>query len=205
VPAKKEEGIMSFRNMFLAAMVSSVLAIPGFAQDQTQVNIDPFFATLDVNEDGAIDKGEWQDMGLKDFSFPLCDPNEDNKVAKQEMSDCAVAEVMDPKNEGVLTIYAGGRFVIQSPGNPIPKPANAPPGITRATQFVADSPYVEGGPTGQDFITMFDADGDGKVGHMEWEKVKGDTVFKPFRWPQYNKNRDEWITVDEAPKVPEKE
>ena len=55
---------------------------------------------------------------------------------------------------------------------------------------------------GQDFIKMFDADGDGKVSHAEWEKLKNETVFKPYRWPQYNRNRDEWITVDEAPKAP---
>ena len=111
---------------------------------------------------------------------------------------------MDPKREGVLTVYSGGRFVIPSPGNPIPKPAKAPPGILQETQFVSDSPYVEGGPTGQDFIKMFDEDGDGNVGHMEWEMKKNSTVFKPYRWPQYNKNRDEWITVDEAPKPPAK-
>ena len=137
-----------------------------------------------------------------DLSFPLCDQNGDGRITKQEMSACAVPESMDPKKEGILTVYSGGRFVIPSPGNPIPKPANAPPGITQATQMVADSPYVAGGPTGQDFINLFDADGDGKVGHMEWEKVKNDTVFKPFRWPQYNKNRDQWITLDEAPQPP---
>jgi hypothetical protein len=137
-----------------------------------------------------------------DASFPLCDTNKDDKISRQEMGACAIPESMDPKREGVLTVYAGGRFVIPSPGAPFPKPANAPPGIMQATQMVSDSPYVEGGPTGQDFIKLFDADGDGKVSHMEWEKLKNETVFKPYRWPQYNRNRDEWITVDEAPKAP---
>ena len=158
---------------------------------------------LSALHSSSLDKGEWKTMGLMDLSFALCDPNKDDQIAKQEMSACTVPEAMDPKKEGILTVYSGGRFVIPSPGKPIPKPDKAPPGIMQATQFVADSPYVQGGPTGQDFIKMFDADGDDKIGHMEWEKVKNSTVFKPFRWPQYNKNRDQWITIDEAPKAPE--
>ena len=196
--------MMSIRNMFFAVMVSFILSMLAFAQSQSQVDIDPFFTTLDINKDGSIGKGEWKEMGLMDLSFSLCDPNKNDSITKQEMSTCAVTEDMDPKKEGVLTVYSGGRFVIPSPGNPIPKPVNAPPGITQATQMVSDSPYVEDGPTGQDFIKMFDADGDGKVDHMEWENVKNSTVFKPFRWPQYNKNRDQWITVDEAPQAPTK-
>jgi hypothetical protein len=159
---------------------------------------------LDVDRDGFIGREEWKELGLMDASFHLCDPNKDEKITRQEMSACAIPEEMDTKKEGVLTVYSGGRFVIASPGAPFPKPAKAPPGIIQATQMVADSPYVEGGPTGQDFIKMFDADGDGKVSHDEWEKLKNNTVFKPFRWPQYNRNRDQWITVDEAPKAPPK-
>ena len=193
---------MNIRKMLVAAAAWSTLAISAFAQNPPPVNVDPFFATLDVNKDSSISKAEWKESGLMDASFPLCDASKDDKITKMEMAACAVPESMDPKKEGVLTVYAGGRFVIPSPGAPFPKPANAPPGITQATQMVSDSPYVAGGPTGQDFIKMFDADGDGKVSHAEWEKIKNDTVFKPYRWPQYNRNRDEWITVDEAPKAP---
>jgi len=200
---KKEGGYrMRIQKMLLAAGVFFALAILAFAQSPAQVSMDPFFAALDANKDGFISKAEWKEMGLMDISFPLCDPNKDDKITKQEMSACAVPESMDPKKEGILTVYSAGRFVIPSPGNPIPKPANAPPGITQATQMVSDSPYVEGGPTGQAFIKLFDADGDGKVSHAEWEKLKNETVFKPYRWPQYNKNRDEWITLEEAPKAP---
>jgi len=194
---------MSIRNVFLAAAVVT-LAIPAIAQSQSQVDVEPFIAVLDVNGNGSISRDEWKEMGLMDMSFSLCDPNKDDSIIKEEMSACAVPEAMDPNKEGVLTVYSGGRFVIPSPGKPIPKPATAPPGILQATQFVSDSPYVEGGPTGQDFIKMFDEDGDGNVGHMEWEMKKNSTVFKPYRWPQYNKNRDEWITLDEAPQPPAK-
>ena len=195
---------MNTRNLICTAAVCFTLALFLFAQSQTPVDLAPFITTMDANRDGAIDKEEWKGMGLMDLSFPLCDQNGDARITKQEMSSCAVPESMDPNKEGILTVYSGGRFVIPSHGNPIPKPANAPPGITQATQMVADSPYVEGGPAGQDFINLFDADGDGKVGHMEWEKVKNNTGFKPFRWPQYNKNRDQWITLDEAPQPPTK-
>lgn len=186
-------------------VLAGCLVLPTITSAQSPaVSIDPFFATVDANKDGAIAKDEWKQAGLMDIAFPLCDPDKNDRITKQEMSACAVQESMDPKKEGVLTVYAGGRFVITSPGAPIPKPQNAPPGITQATQMVSDSPYVEGGPTGKDFIKVFDTDGDGKVSHAEWEKVKNGTVFKPYRWPQYNKNRDQWITVDEAPQIPPK-
>jgi hypothetical protein len=187
--------------MICFAPAISAFALNPFPQGG-KVDINPFFATLDVDRDGFIRKGEWKEMGLMDASFPLCDPDKDENITKQEMSACAIPEEMDPKKEGILTVYSRGRFVIPSPGAPFPKPPNAPPGITQATQMVSDSPYVEGGPTGQDFIKLFDTDGDGKVNHDEWEKVKNNTVFKPFRWPQYNRNRDQWITVDEAPRLP---
>jgi len=195
---------MSFPKILYPVVFFVTLLIPGLAQSPSAVNIGPFLTTMDLNRDASIDTNEWKELGLMDIAFKLCDANKDGRITKQEMESCAVSEAMDPKREGILTVYAGGRFVIPSPGAPIPKPANAPPGITQATQMVSDSPYVEGGPTGKDFIKMFDANGDEKVSHDEWEKLKNNTVFKPYRWPQYNRNRDEWITVDEAPKVPSK-
>ena len=185
-------------------MLAICLHAHGAVSEKIVVDTGPFFATLDSNKDGHITKEEWKEMGLMDISFPLCDENQDDRITREEMAACAIPESMDPNKEGILTVYAGGRFVIPSRGAPIPKPQNAPPGITQATQMVADSPYVEGGPTGQDFIDLFDEDKDGRISHMEWEKRKNNTVFKPYRWPQYNKNRDAWITVDEAPKRPAK-
>jgi hypothetical protein len=199
---------MTTGKWILVAMLGIALAVSAFAQNPAPrtgaVDVGPFLAALDANRDGSVSKAEWKELGLMDISFPLCDADKDGGVTKQEMAACAIPEEMDVKKEGILTVYAKGRFVIASPGSPIPKPANAPPGITQATQFASDSPYVEGGATGLDFIKLFDADGDGKVSHMEWEKVKNNTAFKPFRWPQYNKNRDEWITLDETPKAPAK-
>ncbi len=186
----------------ITLIVCLAFVIPVVAQDQNPIDTGLFFALMDADNNGTIGREEWETKGLMDFSFPLCDRDNNDAITVKEMSACAVSEAMDPDKEGILTVYSGGRFVIPSPGNPIPKPENAPPGITQATQFVAESPYVEGGPTGEEFIKLFDADEDGKVGHMEWEKVKNNTVFKPFRWPQYNKNRDQWITLDEAPQPP---
>jgi hypothetical protein len=195
---------MDIHKRFGMAIGCLLFLMPAFAQEPAEINIDPFFVTMDANKDGSIARDEWKEFGLMDIAFPLCDRNKDDRISKQEMSACAIPESKDPKKEGILTVYSGGRFVIPSPGAPVPKPKNAPPGITQATQMVSDSPYVEGGPTGQDFIKMFDADGDGKVSHDEWEKLKNNTVFKPFRWPQYNRNRDAWITIEEAPKAPAK-
>ena len=82
--------MMSIRNMFFAVMVSFTLSILAFAQSQNQVDIDPFFTTLDINKDGSIGKGEWKEMGLMDLSFSLCDPNKNDSITKQEMSACAI-------------------------------------------------------------------------------------------------------------------
>jgi len=172
-----------------------------FAQSSTTVNIDPFFAILDTNQDGSIGKGEWKDVGLMDASFPLCDPNKDDKITRQEMAACAVPESMDPKKEGLSLcipedVLSFHRLALHS------QTCQRPAGNHAGNADGRGQPLCGSGPAGQDFIKLFDADGDGKVSHMEWEKLKNQTVFKPYRWPQYNRNRDEWITVEEAPRTP---
>ena len=61
--------------------------------------------------------------------------------------------------------------------------------------------YVEGGVFGIDFIKKFDFDKDGKVSHDEWEGIKPTTAYKDKHWPQYDLNRDGFITFDEAPQI----
>ena len=191
---------MVLARMIAATAVFLFVALPAPAQDS--VDIDQFLATLDLDKDSSISQSEWNGAGLMEVSFLPCDPDKNDRITKQEMASCALPEAGDSRKAGILTVYAGGRFVIMPlPGTQLQKPAKFPPGISQVTQFVSDSPYVEGGPAGESFIKLFDEDKDGKVNHMEWEKLKNSTVFKPFRWPQYNKNRDEWITVDEAPKT----
>ena len=190
---------MAIRQIYAMAAVCLAVSLAGWAQPE--VNVDQFLATLDLDKDGSISRSEWKDAGLMEVSFSPCDPDKNDRITKQEMEACALPEANDSKKEGILTVFAGGRFVIMPlPGTQIQKPAKLAPGITQVTQFVADSPYVEGAAAGEEFIRLFDEDKDGKVSHMEWEKLKNDTPFRPFRWPQYNKNRDEWITVEEAPK-----
>ncbi len=53
---------------------------------------------------------------------------------------------------------------------------------------------------GQDFIKKFDFDKDGKVNHDEWEGIKPMTFYANNRWPEFDRNRDGFITIDEAPK-----
>jgi len=76
----------------------------------------------------------------------------------------------------------------------------APAGTPPAGGFVANSPHVGDGPTGQDFINLMDTNKDGKIDHDEWEATKTKTVYKNKRWPEYNKNGDNYITLDETPK-----
>jgi hypothetical protein len=73
-------------------------------------------------------------------------------------------------------------------------------GLAQA-QESGESNYVEGGVAGIDFIKKFDFDKDGKVSHDEWEGIKPTTAYKDKHWPQYDLNRDESITLDEAPKA----
>ena len=102
------------------------------------------------------------------------------------MAACALPEGMDANGDGILMVNEMIEFD--------KKMMSAP-----KKQYAATSPYVEGGETGMDFIKLFDADHDGKVTHEEWEKVRPSTVYRDKHWPEYNKNNDEYITVDEAP------
>lgn len=164
-------------------------AQPGSPMAMKKFDVDPFVAKVDTDKDGSMTKDEWKAAGLVEMPFMMCDSSKDGKITAEEMAACELPEAMDGNGDGSLMVSEMIEFDKKMMSAPKKK-------------YAATSPYVEGGPTGMDFIKLFDADGDGKVTHMEWEKTRPSTVFKDKHWPEYNKNMDEYITVDEAPKKP---
>ncbi len=72
--------------------------------------------------------------------------------------------------------------------------------------FAKDASEEKSEPlTGTDFMKKFDFDKDGKISHDEWEGVKPLTSYKDKRWPQFDKNHDGAITMDEVPAPPKSE
>lgn len=141
-----------------------------------------FLKAEDGNGDGKVSKDEF---GGPDAMFDGWDKNQDGFI---ELSEAPTPDVIQE-----MGAPGGG-----APGGPAPD-GGAPPEGMPAGGFVANSPHVGDGPTGQDFIDALDGDKDGKVTHEEWEMNKRNTVYKNKRWPEYNQNMDEYITVDEAP------
>lgn len=189
---------MRTRTMIFTIGVCSAFSLSILAQSPPQqggpmamkkYDVGPFVAKVDADKDGAMTKDEWKTAGLAEMPFTFCDSSKDEKITAKEMAACELPEAMDGNKDGVLEVSEMIEFD--------KKMASAP-----KKKYAPTSPYVEGGPTGMDFIKLFDGDGDGKVTHMEWEKVRPSTVFKDKHWPEYNKNMDEYITVDEAPKKP---
>jgi len=152
-------------------------------------NVEAFAKQIDTNGDGAMSKEEWKAAGLEEVPFNFCDADKDERLSGKEMTDCKMPEAMDADSDGILTVSEMIEFDKRIAAAPKKK-------------YVPMEPYVEGGETGMDFIRLFDEDGNSKVTHMEWEKKKNSTVFKERHWPDYNKNMDEYITLDEAPKKP---
>jgi hypothetical protein len=109
----------------------------------------------------------------------------------------------DKNQDGFIELSEGPTpDSIQNMGGPggAPGEGGAPPGGDMpAGGFVANSPHVGDGATGQAFIDLMDLNKDGKVSHDEWEQVKVNTVYKNKRWPNYNQDGDDYITLDEAP------
>jgi hypothetical protein len=184
-----------FTVMFFLVFSSSVLCQPtgasgpGGAVSMKSYNVESFVKQVDTNNDGSMSKDEWKRAGLIETPFSFCDIDKNEILSGKELQECKLPEAMDINPDGVLTVNEMIEFD--------KKMAAAP-----KKQYVPMDPYVEGGETGIDFIRLFDEDGDEKVTHMEWEKKKNSTVFKDRHWPDYNKNMDEYITVEEAPKKP---
>lgn len=149
-------------------------------------NVKTFIKEVDSDDNGAMTREEWKSAGLAEMPFMFCDSDKDGNLSEKEMGECKLPGAMDTDSDGALTVNEMLEFD--------KKMADVP-----RRKYVPSDPYVEGGETGIDFIRLFDEDGDGKVTHMEWEKKKNSTVFKEKHWPDYNKNMDDYITLDEAP------
>jgi hypothetical protein len=182
----------------IQALIILSLAMPVLAQDapppgagmpMKQFKVDAFVRQVDADKNGSMSKEEWKAAGLIDLPFTFCDADKDSILSAKEMAGCRLPEAMDIDKDGALAIKEMIEFDKRMSSAPKAK-------------YEATSPYVEGGETGMDFIRVLDEDGDGKVTHAEWEKKKNSTVYKDKHWPEYNKNNDEYITVDEAPKRP---
>jgi hypothetical protein len=191
---------MRIWTIIIQAFVCLAPAVPVLAQNtpptgggmaMKQYKVDAFFKQVDADRDGSMSKEEWKNAGLADLPFTLCDTGKDGNLTTKEMTDCKLPEAMDTDGNGVLMVSEMIAFDKQM--------ASAP-----KQKYVPSDPYVEGGATGMDFIKLFDKDNDGKVTHEEWEQTRPSTVFKDKHWPDYNKNMDEFITVDEAPQKPRK-
>ena len=187
---------MKKENILILVFVVLCLTIPTQAQEGPPIpmamktyKVDTFVKKIDTDSNGSMSKEEWKGAGLAELPFNFCDADKDSKLSEKEMTECRLPEAMDTDKDGVLLVNEMIEFDKRM--------ASAP-----KRKYEATSPYVEGGETGMDFIRMLDGDGDGKVTHMEWEKNKNSSVYKDKHWPEYNKNNDEYITVDEAPKKP---
>ncbi|MFC1495670.1 hypothetical protein ACFL6W_10345 [Thermodesulfobacteriota bacterium] len=189
---------MKKESIIILVLAILCYSLPTLAQDgppkgpamaMKQYKVEAFVKQVDADRNGSMSKEEWKGAGLVELPFNFCDADRDDKLSKKEMGECELPEAMDIDSDDVLTVGEMIEFDKRMAAAPKKK-------------YVPMDPYVEGGETGMDFIRLFDEDGDGKVTHMEWEKKKNSTVFKERHWPDYNKNMDEYITVDEAPKKP---
>jgi hypothetical protein len=195
-------------------------APPG-GQGGAKLDQTPMFNEIDKNKDGKATSEEWKDAGAPDMVFQMSDANKDNVITLEEINASSPPADVDKDKDGKATLKEVKDFLATMPaqgGTPGGAPggasggtpagaAGAPSGGTPpqggtgmpAGGFVANSPHVGDGPTGQAFIDAMDTNKDGKIDHDEWEMNKGKTVYKNKRWPNYNKNMDNYITIDEAP------
>lgn len=181
-------------SLFMFAFCESVLAQgpPAWMSAVGEDMPKEFIKAEDDNGDGKVAKDEF---GGPDTLFDQWDKNQDGVI---ELSEAPTPEMLQGMGGPGGAPPEGG-----APGGTPPEggtPGGSPPeGGMPQGGFVANSPHVGDGPTGQDFIDALDSDKDGKVTHEEWEMNKRNTVYKNKRWPEYNKNMDEYITLDEAP------
>jgi Ca2+-binding EF-hand superfamily protein len=68
-------------------------------------------------------------------------------------------------------------------------------------QTATRGPHIEGGESGIQFMNKFDLNKDGKISHDEWEAIKPSTVYRQKHWPEYDINKDSYITLNEVPEI----
>lgn len=198
-------------------------AAPGGAppggQGGAKLDQTPMFNEIDKNKDGKATSEEWKAAGAPDMVFQMSDANKDSQITLEELNASSPPADVDKDKDGKASLKEVKDFLSTMPaqggggapggaagGTPVGA-AGGPPGGTPpeggtgmpAGGFVANSPHVGDGATGQAFIDLMDANKDGKIDHDEWERAKVNTVYKNKRWPNYNKNMDNYITIDEAP------
>jgi Ca2+-binding EF-hand superfamily protein len=124
------------------------------------------------------------------------DKNQDGKVARDEFKGPSEHfDFFDKNKDGFIELS-------EAPG-PENTPPGGPPGAGQAVGTGMPKMEVpkDAKPLyGEAFIKKFDFDKDGKVNHDEWEGIKGMTVYTNNHFPDFDKNRDGFITIDEAPK-----
>lgn len=173
---------------------------PAAGQEGPKLDQTPMFNEIDADGNGKATAAEWKTAGAPDMIFQMVDSNKDNEVTAEELNTSSPPAAVDKDEDGKVTLSEVKEFMSSMTGRQGgPPQGGTPPGEVPVGGFVANSPHVGDGPTGQDFIDVLDSDGDGKVTHQEWEMNKRNTVYKNKRWPNYNQNRDEYITLDEAP------
>lgn len=89
--------------------------------------IDEFVAGIDADKDGYMTKEEFKAVGLTDRLWTFCDPDEDTKISKAEMGECALPEDVDMNKDGKLTVEEVVAFEgtdlgkTRGPGEPTPE------------------------------------------------------------------------------------
>ncbi|MBW1766987.1 MAG: hypothetical protein JRJ02_07875 [Deltaproteobacteria bacterium] len=169
-----------------AAMVSTLILIfsgNGFAQPpwmNAPAGEMPkaFMEHEDGNGDGNVTREEYKGP---DDHWNFFDKNQDGFIT--------IDEAARPDNMPEMGAPPGGKG----------GPEGGAKGAKDASQTSAQMPAVAKPLYGKDFIKKFDFDKDGKVNHDEWEGIKPMTAYANNRWPEFDLNRDGFITLDEAP------
>jgi|WetSurMetagenome_2_1015567.scaffolds.fasta_scaffold191638_2 hypothetical protein len=195
-----------------AQQVGAPGGTPPGGQSGAKLDQTPMFNEIDKNKDDKATSEEWKASGAPDMIFQMTDSNKDGQVTLEELNASSPPADVDKDKDGKATLKEVKDFMASMPAQGGGAPGGAAQGSPQtggampaggqgmpAGGFVANSPHVGDGPTGQAFIDAMDTNKDGKIDHEEWEMTKGKTVYKNKRWPNYNKNMDNYITLDEAP------